>query len=59
MLSSMSFEAINPTVADPVAELFFLPVKNMLQGIKKKTTVRTRLFQGIMHQYILGENYVP
>lgn len=28
---SMSFEAINPTVAYTITELLFLPVENMLQ----------------------------
>lgn len=39
MLSSMCFEAINPTVSNSITELFFLPVQNVLHGIKQDTLV--------------------
>lgn len=35
MESSMGFQAINPTIADTITELFFLPVQNVLQSIKQ------------------------
>lgn len=31
----MGFQAINPTIADTITELFFLPVQNVLQSIKQ------------------------
>lgn len=31
----MGFETVNPAVADTIAELLFLPIKDMLQGIKQ------------------------
>jgi hypothetical protein len=34
MLGSMSFETIDPAIANTIAKLLFLPVKNMLQKIK-------------------------
>lgn len=37
MLFSMCFEPIDPTIAYAIAELFFLPVQNMLQGTKNRT----------------------
>lgn len=39
MLSSMCFEAINPTVSNSITELFFLPVQNVLHGIKQDMLV--------------------
>lgn len=36
MLISMSLEAIDPTVTDPITKLFLLPVQNVLQGGKRK-----------------------
>lgn len=35
MLCSVSFESINPTIANTITELFFLPVQDMLQKIKQ------------------------
>jgi hypothetical protein len=35
MESSMGFQAIDPTVAYTITELFFLPVQNVLQTLNK------------------------
>ena len=39
MQSSVGFEAINPTISNSITELFFLPVQNVLQGIKQDMLV--------------------
>lgn len=47
MLRSVSFEAVDPAVADSVAELLFLSVQDVLRTIKSntKSSEETRMKQ--------------